>query len=337
MDLSTPLLVVASIAVALVVLGPVVRLVLRRRGREALAADLSLLTWPVRLSALAVVVRAGVDASGSVPAESAAGIGLVLALGWVLLRALLVAQHVLFRRLEIDVADNLRARSRRTQVELLRRVAAVVVVLGVAVVLLLTITPIARLGPSLVAYAGLIGVVLGIALRAPLESLAAGIIVAVTEPIRIDDVVVVEGEWGRVERIGLGQVIVRIWDDRRLVLPTARFVNEPFENWTKQSAAVTGTITMWLDHSVDVDEVRRFLEGAARRSHLWDGRAIVVQVVELGERAVQVRALVTAADASSLWDLRCALREELLGYLQDRPGSLPVVRLDGLRQPDHAG
>lgn len=335
MQLSSSLLVATATAVTIVVVGPVLRLVLRKRGRAPLADDLSLLAWPVRLGAVALVVRAAVQPGTSEAVRSVAGLALVVAVAWVLLRVLRVAQAVLFRQLEIDVADNLRARSRRTQVELLRRLAAVVVVLGATVVLLLTVTPIAELGPALVAYAGIIGVVLGIALRSPLESLAAGMIVAVTEPIRIDDVVVVDGQWGRVEQIGLGQVVVRLWDDRRLVLPTARFVTEPFENWTKESSAVTGTVTIWLDHSADIDDIRAFVHDAARRSPLWDGRAVVVQVVDLGERAVQVRALVTASDAGSLWDLRCDLREQLLDHLQQRPGALPVVRIEDVevRQP----
>ncbi len=333
----TALVAAAAIALVLVAVGPVLRLVLRRRGRAALAADLRLLAWPVRALAVALVLRGAVSLADSTLSASAAGVALVICGAWVLLRALRVGQETMFRRLEIEVVDNLRARSRRTQIELLRRLFAVLVVFGATVVLLLTVTPLAEIGPSIVAYAGLIGVVLGIALRAPLESLAAGVIVAVTEPIRIDDVVVLEGEWGRVEQIGLGQVVVRIWDDRRLVLPTARFVNEPFENWTKESASLTGTVTMWVDYDVDIDDLRRFVEDAARRSPLWDGRAVVVQVIELGERAVQVRALLTAASAPALWDLRCAVREELLGLLRARGAMLPVIRVDGSRSVSSVG
>ena len=326
-DVPTPLAVATAIAAALTLAGPVLRWGLRRRGRAPLAADLALLRWPVRAVAAALIARVGLHGS-SETLRSAAGVGLAMALAWVVLRVLRVAERVVFRRLEIDVADNLRARSRRTQFELLRRVAAVVIVIGALVVILLTVTPLGELGPSIVAYGGLIGVVLGIALRAPLESLAAGIIVAVTEPIRIDDVVVVEGEWGRVEQIGLGQVVVRIWDDRRLVLPTARFVNEPFENWTKDGSHVTGTVTMWLDYTVDVDDVRTELQRVVHDSPLWDGRAFVLQVVELGEHAVQLRALVTARSAPELWDLRCNVREELLRSMRRRGMQLPVVRVD---------
>jgi small-conductance mechanosensitive channel len=182
-------------------------------------------------------------------------------------------------------------------------------------------------GPTIVSYAGLIGILLGFALRSPIENLTAGVIVAFAEPIRIDDVVVVEGEWGRIEHIGLVNVVVRIWDDRRLVLPTSRFVNEPFENWTRSSSAVTGTVTAWIDHTADVEALRGEV-GAALHDHpLWDGRAFSVQVVELGERSVQVRMMVTASDASNLWDLRCDLRELLLPHLVERVDELPVVRI----------
>jgi small-conductance mechanosensitive channel len=327
MDPATPSILAAAVASSLVVVGPLVRLVLRRRRLDVAADDVGLLTWPVRLAAALFVARVAAEA-GSEPIRSLAGLALTISLAWVALRGLRVAERVVFRRLSIDVTDNLRARSRRTQLELLRRIGSVLVVVFALVVVLITLTPLSELGPSLVAYGGIIGVVLGIALRSPLESLAAGVIVAVTEPIRIDDVVVVEGEWGRVEQIGLGQVVVRLWDDRRLVLPTSRFVTEPFENWTRSSANVTGTVLMWFDHTVDVDELRTELHDVVQRSGLWDGRAFVLQVVDLGERAVQLRALVTARNASDLWDLRCHVREEVLATIRRRGLSLPVIRLD---------
>ena len=275
---------------------------------------------------VATVALGRIDGSGSSAALVSAL--LVAAVAWVVLRALWVGEQIVFRRLQIDVADNLRARSRRTQIELLRRVAAVVVLVGAAAVALLLLTPLGRIGPSLVAYAGLIGVVLGMALRGPLENLTAGIVIAVTEPIRIDDVVVVEEEWGRIEQIGLVNVVVHLWDDRRLVLPTARFVQEPFENWTKQTSKVTGTVTMWVDFSTDIEELRREIEQLADGSPHWDRRDCVVQVVELGEHAVQVRALVTAATAGDAWDLRCEVREQLAA-LPRRPRPLAPGGADG--------
>jgi small-conductance mechanosensitive channel len=326
---SSSLVAAGVLALAAVVIGPVVRAVLRRRGREAIAADLQALTWPVRLVAAALASRIVLaSAERGERLAPVVGLLLVVAVAWVLVRAFWVFEQMLFRRLSIDAADNLRARSRRTQLSLLRRVLVVAIVVGAGFVALFTLTPLGRLGSSFVAYAGLVGVVLGVALRAPLENLAAGIIVAVTEPIRIDDVVVVDDEWGRVEQIGLMNTVVRAWDDRRLVLPTARFVNERFENWTRRSASLLGTVTMWVDYGTDIERLRAEVRGVVDASPLWDRRLCVVQVVELGERGVQVRAVVSTANASAAWDLRCEIRERIQAYLAANRDWLPVVRLD---------
>jgi len=201
-----------------------------------------------------------------------------------------------------------------------------VVVIGTVLVAAIALTPLRELGPSLLAYASLVGVVLGLALRNPLESLVGGISVAVTEPIRIDDVVVVEDEWGRVEQLGLSNVIVRLWDDRRLVLPTKYFLEEPFENWTRHSAEVTGSVLMPADFSTDVHELRRVVERIVHSSPLWDRRAWVLQVVDANADGMQLRCLVTARNASDLFDLRCDVREQLLAHLARTPDSLPTRR-----------
>ena len=324
-----PALVNAAVVSAIAMLaGPTLRFALRRRGRHPLADDLALLRWPVRLLAVTLFARIALPAAVERVERLAPllNTALVAAGAWVVLRLLQVGQQVLFRRLDIDVADNLRARSRRTQITLLNRLVAAVIVVGAAFVVLVTVTPLGSLGPSLVAYAGLIGVVLGLALRAPLESVVAGIIVAVTEPIRIDDVVVVEEEWGHVEKIGLMNVVVRLWDDRRLVLPTTYFVSSPFENWTHEGSYVTGAVLLSVDFEVPIDELRREFEQVVRTSPLWDGRDMVLQVVDLGPSAVQVRGLVTAANAGDLWDLRCEVRERLLSFLTSRERSLPRLR-----------
>ena len=323
-------IVAAVVAVAAAAAGPVIRMVLRRRGQHEVADELEALRAPVRLLALTLFLRIALGATepGSSGVASLLTVLLVAAGAWVVVRLLLVGQAVLFHRLEIDRVDNLRARSRRTQVELVRRMITVAVVSGTTFAVLVTVTPLGSLGPSLVAYAGLIGVVLGLALRAPLENLVAGIIVAVTEPVRIDDVVVVEGEWGKVEQIGLVNIVVRIWDDRRLVLPTSYFVTNAFENWTRRSAAVTGTVLLSTDYDVPVDDLRAEFERIVERSPLWDGRTRVLQVVELGEQSVQLRGIVTAANASDAWDLRCEVRERLLEFFTTRAGTMPVVRVD---------
>ena len=323
----TPLLVGGSIAAALIALGPLVQFVLRRAGRTTFAADLRQLRWPIRFFAVALVARSAELALDRQPATALSKVFLIVTVAWVVVRSLVVVQGVVFRRLSIDDPDNLRARSRRTQIELIRRVASMIVVVGALAVMLLSLTPLGRAGPTIVAYAGVIGILGGFALRSSIENLAAGVVIAFSEPIRLDDVVVIEGEWGRVEHIGLMNVSVRVWDERRLVLPTSRFVNEPFENWTRDSSAVTGSVTAWLDYGADVDELRRVVDRFLRSSQRWDRRFSNVQVVDLGESAMRVRILVTAVNASELWDLRCDVREALLPHISAGTSTLPVVRL----------
>jgi small-conductance mechanosensitive channel len=330
----TPLLVGGSIAASLVIVGPLVQFVLRRARRTTFAADLRQLRWPVRLFALALTARSAELALDRQPATALSKALLIIAVAWVAVRGLVVAQGVVFRRLHIDDPDNLRARSRRTQIELIRRVVSVIVVVGALAVMLLSLTPLGREGPTIVAYAGVIGILGGVALRSSIENLAAGVVIAFSEPIRLDDVVVVEGEWGRIEHIGLMNVSVHVWDDRRLVLPTSRFVNEPFENWTRNSSAVTGSVTAWLDYGADVDDLRRVVGRFLASSPPWDRRFYNVQVVDLGASAMQVRILVTAANAGDLWELRCAVREALLPHISAARSALPVVRV---RSDDRAG
>ena len=249
--------------------------------------------------------------------------------GWVVVCATEVAKRAVFRRLRIDVADNLRARSRRTQLRLIKSVSDVFVCATTVVVGLLTIQAVRELGPALLAYAGVIGVILGLAMREPIENVVAGLIVAVTEPVRIDDVVVIEGEWGNIEEINLTHAVVRIWDRRRLVLPTSYFLTESFENWTRHGTSVLGTVFMHVDLGVDIDEVRAQLGRIVTASPYWDGQDWGLQVTDLGEYSVQLRALASAADASDAWDLRCEIREALLPSLHDSR-AVPRLRSDAL-------
>ena len=326
MHISSQVVVASVLAVGALSMGPVVRVVLRRRGRPALAADLHRLRGPIAVLTLVTFIRVAVDASTLGPWTPLVDLAAVMGVGWGLVRGLGIVESALFRQLAIDVADNVRARSRRTQIGLLKRVLVLVVVIGTVLVAAIALTPLRELGPSLLAYASLVGVVLGLALRNPLESLVGGISVAVTEPIRIDDVVVVEDEWGRVEQLGLSNVIVRLWDDRRLVLPTKYFLEEPFENWTRHSAEVTGSVLVPADFSTDVHELRRVVERIVHSSPLWDRRAWALQVVDANADGMQLRCLVTARNASDLFDLRCDVREQLLAHLARTPDSLPTRR-----------
>jgi hypothetical protein len=229
---------------------------------------------------------------------------------------------------DVGVADNLAARRVHTQVDVLERTGEVlIVVLGLGFALM-TFPSVRQLGTGLLASAGVVGLVVGLAVRPLLENLIAGVQLALTQPIRVDDVVIVHGEWGRVEEITTTYVVVRIWDERRLVVPFSSFIHQPFENWTRISADILGTVFLWADYRVPVDEARAALEAIVRDSPLWDGRVCNVQVVDTTEHAVKLRALVSASDSSRAWDLRVQVRERWLAWLQrTHPEALPRTRL----------
>lgn len=326
----------------LLVLGPLWRSWLDRRGRSSFAADLGLLTWPLTVLELSMLVQVLVrselatDRLGGSLAGVASQLLVIVSVlsgGWAVVNGAEVAKRAWFRRLRIDVADNLRARSRRTQLQLIKRVADVFIGATTILVALLTLEPVRELGPALLAYAGIIGVVLGLAMREPIENLVAGLIVAVTEPVRIDDVVVIEGEWGNVEEIDLTHAVVRLWDRRRLVLPTSYFLNESFENWTRRGTSVLGTVHLHADLGVDVESVRHELGRIVASSSHWDGQDWSLQVTDLGEHSVQLRAVVSAANASAAWDLRCEIRERLLPTLRE-PAAVPRLRTGRLDVSD---
>jgi small-conductance mechanosensitive channel len=203
-----------------------------------------------------------------------------------------------------------------------------IAVVGIAL-MLMTIPAIRQVGTSLLASAGLAGLVAGLAARPVLSNLVAGIQIALTQPIRIDDVVIVEGEWGRIEEITATYVVVRIWDDRRLVTPLSYFIEHPFENWTRSSTELLAPVALWTDYDAPLEEIRRELSRICRASPNWDGRVCQLDVVDANERAIQLRALVSASDAGRAWILRCHVREELLRYLcTHHPQSIPRIRAD---------
>jgi small-conductance mechanosensitive channel len=254
---------------------------------------------------------------------------LITAAAWLAARAVRVAEGVLMRRYDIDVPDNLRARRLRTQVRVLGRVIVVAIYLVAVAGMLLTFPRGRTLGASLLASAGIAGVLASVAARSTLGNLVAGLQIAFAEPIRLDDVVVVEGEWGNVEEITLTFVVVRLWDRRRLVLPTSYFLERPIQNWTRYSADIVGSVHLYVDYSTPVEEVRQELARILARSELWDGQVSILQVTDATERTMVLRALVSASTAPRAWDLRCEVREQLLAWL-DRafPNALPRLRAD---------
>jgi small-conductance mechanosensitive channel len=264
----------------------------------------------------------------------------VAATGWLAVRAVDVIAHAVERRARDDAEGapdkELAARGVATQVRVLRRVANVTVGV-VALALMLTQFEIVRtVGMSLLASAGLAGVVLGFAAQRTIGSLIAGIQLSATQPIRIGDAVIVEKEYGTIEEITLTYVVVRIWDERRLIVPMTRFLEQPFENWTKSSSQLHGTVYMYVDWTVPVEAVRAELRRIVEGHPLWDGRTQGVSVTDTKERTLELRVLVSAKDAGTLFTLRCEVRERLVAWLQSLDGGthLPRVRLDRDARPE---
>ncbi|PWC36118.1 mechanosensitive ion channel domain-containing protein [Azospirillum sp. TSO35-2] len=223
-------------------------------------------------------------------------------------------------------------RRRRTKLTVFRRLALLTIMALTVGFMLMTVPLVRTIGISLFASAGVAGIVLGIAARPTIANLIAGIQIALTQPIRIGDSVVVEGEWGNVDEITSTYVVVRIWDDRRLIVPLGYFLEKPFQNWTRDAPNILGSVMLYVDYSVPIPALRDHLRAVLDSTSLWDKRVWNLQVTDLKERTMELRALVSAPDAGTAWDLRCLVREEMIRFLTERyPGSLPRERLDVAR------
>jgi small-conductance mechanosensitive channel len=232
-------------------------------------------------------------------------------------------------RFRIDVQDNLRARRVRTRVSVFRRITLVIVTTLAIAAMLTTFEGARSLGTTLLFSLGIAGIVVGVAARPTVSNLIAGAQIFFADPIRIDDVVVVEGQWGRVHEITLTYVVVRTWDERSIVLPVTYFLDHPYENWTRSSAHLLAAVRVAADFTVPVDRVREELGKIVQASDLWDRRFWNLQVTDLTDGFVELRALMSAADATSAWDLRCEVREKLLAFLQrSLPETLPRRRVE---------
>jgi small-conductance mechanosensitive channel len=255
--------------------------------------------------------------------------GLTATVGWLAVAFTGVIQDVVSAKHDITQADNLAARQIHTRVRVLRRLLVAAIVTVTACLILMSIPSIRQIGITLFASAGIAGLVAGMAARPALSNLIAGVQLALTEPIRLDDVVIVEGEWGWIEEIRPTYVVVRIWDLRRLVVPLSYFIEHPFQNWTRRTADILGTVFVYVDYTVPVDEVREQLHRILKSSDLWDKKVWGLQVTKSSEQTLELRGLMSAPDSGKAWDLRCHVREELVKYLQrEYPHSLPTVRAE---------
>lgn len=225
------------------------------------------------------------------------------------------------------IEDNLNARRIQTQTKVLSRSAMVVVFIAGGSMALMTFPGARQVGASLLASAGVLGIIGGLAARPVFSNLIAGLQLALAQPIRLDDVLVVQGEWGRVEEITGTYVVLKIWDERRLIIPLQWFIENPFENWTRTGSQILGTVFLWLDYAAPVDAIRAEAQRIVEDSAEWDRRVFSVVVVDANERAMQVRILVSAANSGKAFDLRCKVREQVLAFLaREYPQCLPLVR-----------
>jgi small-conductance mechanosensitive channel len=328
-------LTVLVAALAALLLAVVLGVVLRRVGRR----------WPIAVEAMrrgrlpfrvALVLIAVRQVCASTTALggwqdailTVVQLAIIATCGWLLAVFAFALEDLTLARFPMDIADNRRARRVRTQVTLLRRISVAAIVVLVLASMLLTLPGAREAGATLLASAGVIGIVAGLAAQSSLSNLFAGLQLAFSDAIRVDDVVVVEKEWGRIEEITLTYVVVHVWDDRRLVLPSTYFTTTPFQNWTRKESAVLGSIELDVDWRVPLADLRDELNRALDVSEIWDERVGILQVTDAIGSVVRLRVLVSGVDGPTVWDLRCEIREALVTYLQrEHPQALPMVRI----------
>lgn len=267
------------------------------------------------------------------------GIALIAAFTWAAIAAVQGVADAVAQLHPWDVADNLHARRLLTQTRVLSRTAIGIILFAGLAFILMTFPRARQLGTSLLASAGVAGLVAGIAARSVFSNLLAGLQIALAQPLRIDDVLIVEGEWGRVEEITGTYVVMKLWDERRLIVPLQWFIEHPFQNWTRTTAQLIGSVFLWVDFHTDLDALRAEAQRLAASSPDWDRRVCKLQVVETSERAMQLRLIVSSSSSGQSWDLRCLLREGLIRFLgEHQPEALPRVRakLEGMPPPARA-
>ncbi len=247
----------------------------------------------------------------------------------VAIRLINVVEDVLFYRYNTAEEDNLRARQARTQIIFLKKLAIFVIVIIAVAIVLLSFESVRKYGATLLTSAGVAGIIIGFAAQKTIGNLLAGFQIAFTQPIKIDDAVIVEGEWGWIEEINLTYVVVKIWDLRRLVVPITYFTEKSFQNWTRTSAQILGSVFLYTDYSLPVDELRKKFEQVLGETDMWDGEGKSVQVTDSSERTMTIRLLMTAKNSPTAWELRCLVREKMIEWIQQNyPAALPRTRAE---------
>jgi small-conductance mechanosensitive channel len=317
--------------------------VLRRRQKETKdprwGSVQQYLSHPARaiffITCLLIALPMVPEVSAGVQAAVRQGLimALVVALGWFAAGCVYVFQAAVLRNYDLSAENNIRARRIHTQFQLFRRMFITFIVIVDIGALLWTFNDprIWHYGSGLLASAGIASIIVATAAKSTVANLLAGLQIAMTEPIRIDDVVVVQGEWGRVEEINSAYVIIRLWDLRRLVVPLSYFIENSVQNWTRQSADIMGTAFLYVDYSIPVDDLRQQLNAIVHASPLWDKKVCGLQVTNLSERSMELRCLVSSRNASENFDLRCLVREQMAAWIQqNHPTAFPITRLSAI-------
>jgi small-conductance mechanosensitive channel len=318
---------------ALIVHGVLYRVSARVAKASKSQADDILVTRlarPTRWSfvALGVILAARETPALALAWEKVAGFVMPVLIGWIALAILRTFVETMYLRYDVSVEDNRNARRRRTRLGIISRIVSFGIVFLTISLMLLSIPGVAKIGVTLMASAGLAALAVGAAAQPALKALIAGLQMALTEPISIDDVVVIDGEWGRIEDIRTTYVVVRVWDDRRLVVPTTRFLEDTFQNWTKSTAQLLGFVMLYLDPAADIGPIREEYTRQITAHRLWDKRAQILQVTDYKAEAIEVRLLLSAKDGPTLFDLRCEIRESMLDWIRrNQPEALVRQRL----------
>lgn len=251
----------------------------------------------------------------------------IIIFSWILIKLTYVIQEMIRHTYVLDKSDNIRERKLVTQLQFVKKLAIVAIVFVAVSIILLSFEPVRKLGTGLLTSAGIAGIIVGFAAQRSLANLLAGMQLAFTQPIRLDDVLVVEGEFGRVEEITLTYVVLKLWDNRRLILPLNYFIEKPFQNWTRTGSDILATVYLYTDYSVPVDELRTELDRILKGTDLWDGKTAALSVTDTLESSLQLRVLMSAASSGNAWDLRCLVREKMITFIQKNyPETLPKIR-----------
>ncbi len=260
--------------------------------------------------------------------------GLAIAvITWIIIEVVGFIKVYLLKKFDISTENNLRSRKLHTQINLLEKVLVYLIALGGVGLILFSIDSIKQIGVGIFASAGVLGIIIGLSAQKIVGAFLAGIQIAITQPFRVDDAVVVEGEWGWIEEINLTFIVVRIWDKRRLVLPTTYFLEKPFQNWTRTTADILGTVFLYTDYNISFDALRKEQTRILHETDLWDGEVDVLQVTESTEKTVEIRLLVSAKNSPTAWDLRVLLREKMIEFIQKNyPQSLPQTRITYMKE-----